>query len=244
MMLNNWYGRSVLFALAIVVVGAFGGTYYYAYQRGLEDGRVSLPPVILADRAPLKIMNTDKPKIVTRHIDNVASGKGDNISPADSNFGRSQTSPADSNFGRSQTSPADSNSGAIESLLDNMPSGADTPAIVAAPKKPAPAKPKVKKAAAKKKPATTSIPKSQNLYMVQLLAVRNPTQALSAYRRLQTKHKDLLTGREPLIKRVDLGAKGIYHRVNVPSFPTKAEAIKFCKQLKSQKQNCLVKKQL
>ncbi|MBE8191052.1 MAG: hypothetical protein HAW64_02420, partial [Alphaproteobacteria bacterium] len=85
MMLNNWYGRSVLFALAIVMVGAFGGTYYYAYQRGLEDGRVSLPPVILADRAPLKIMNTDKPKIVTRHIDNVASGKGDNTSPADSN---------------------------------------------------------------------------------------------------------------------------------------------------------------
>lgn len=213
-MLSNWYGRSVLIALVVIVAGAFGSTYYYAYQRGLEDGRVSLPPVILADRAPLKVMNTDKPKIATRHIDNVASGKA-----------------------LLETSPADNATGAVESLLDKKPEAKIEPLKdvsklqIQAPKKTAP-----------KPPTKTEIKKEQR-YMVQLLAARNSTQALSSYRRLQTKHKDLLTGREPLITRIDLGEKGVYHRVNVSGFADKAAATKFCNALKKQKQNCLVRKQ-
>lgn len=80
-------------------------------------------------------------------------------------------------------------------------------------------------------------------YMVQLAASRSRALARGVYSNLQSNYNDLLGRRDPLILRVDLGDKGIFYRVNVPGFATRASANNFCANLKKRGQDCLVRKQ-
>ena len=80
-------------------------------------------------------------------------------------------------------------------------------------------------------------------YMVQLAASRSRALARGVYARLQTEYDDLLGRRDPFILRVDLGDRGIFYRVNVAGFATKAAADGFCADLKKRGQDCLVRRQ-
>ena len=79
--------------------------------------------------------------------------------------------------------------------------------------------------------------------MVQLAASRSRALARGVYARLQTEYDDLLGRRDPFILRVDLGDRGIFYRVNVAGFATKAAADGFCADLKKRGQDCLVRRQ-
>lgn len=80
-------------------------------------------------------------------------------------------------------------------------------------------------------------------YMVQLAASRSRALARGVYARLQGEYDDMLGRRDPFILRVDLGDRGIFYRVNVAGFATKAAADTFCADLKTRGQDCLVRKQ-
>ena len=89
----------------VILGGAVGGTYYVAYQDGLAEGQRSLPPVVLAEKTPIKIPAEDVPGGVVAkpedlNIYGVMRGEGKTAAPA--------TVPA---------SPADNASGSIESLI-------------------------------------------------------------------------------------------------------------------------------
>ena len=79
--------------------------------------------------------------------------------------------------------------------------------------------------------------------MVQLAASRSRALARGVYARLQGEYDDMLGRRDPFILRVDLGDRGIFYRVNVAGFATKAAADTFCADLKTRGQDCLVRKQ-
>jgi hypothetical protein len=79
--------------------------------------------------------------------------------------------------------------------------------------------------------------------MVQLAASRSRALARGVYARLQTEYDDLLGRRDPFILRVDLGNRGIFYRVNVAGFASKAAADSFCVDLKKRGQDCLVRSQ-
>ena len=242
----------ILFFL-VIFSGLAGGGYYVGYETGIEDGRRSLPPVVLADKAPLKVPADQLPQQDQSgdeklNIYGVLQGEGNG----------QQISPNNILEG-----PADDASGTIESLIEQgltlpdalteergrvdvveainktvakpveavkatAPEPRPTSQAAAAPVKPAPAK----RAAA-----------SPQDYMVQLSAVRNRAIARGDYSALQKKHDDLLGRRDALIIRTDLGDKGIYYRVNVPGFPDKTAANAFCASLKKRGQDCLVRKQ-
>ena len=58
--------------------------------------------------------------------------------------------------------------------------------------------------------------------------------------RLQGKFPNVLGSRPPLIKRADLGDKGVYYRAMVGPFGTRDEAAQFCTNLKSAGGQCVI----
>ena len=81
-----------------------------------------------------------------------------------------------------------------------------------------------------------------NGYLVQVSSQRSETDAQTSYRSLQTKFPDVLGPRPPVIKRADLGEKGIYYRAMVGPFGTADEAVQMCNNLKTAGGQCVVQK--
>ena len=59
---------------------------------------------------------------------------------------------------------------------------------------------------------------------------------------MQAKYPSQLGNREPMIRRVDLGSKGIYFRAMVGPFTNGSQASELCSSLKSAGAQCIVQK--
>ncbi len=81
------------------------------------------------------------------------------------------------------------------------------------------------------------------IFRVQLLSVRRKESAETEWKRLSKRYPKILSGLESYIVRADLGARGIYYRLQVGSFKDKAIATKVCTGLSQVKISCFVKKQ-
>ena len=78
-------------------------------------------------------------------------------------------------------------------------------------------------------------------YVVQLSSQRSEAEAQTAFRTLQTKYS-VLSGREPLIRRKDLGERGIFYAAQVGPFGVKSEADQLCETVKTAGGACFVQK--
>ena len=79
-------------------------------------------------------------------------------------------------------------------------------------------------------------------YAVQLSSRHNQSDAEAAFRSLQSKFPTELGGRRALIRRVDLGQKGVYYRAMVGPFASSDEASKLCSRLKAAGGSCFVQR--
>lgn len=79
-------------------------------------------------------------------------------------------------------------------------------------------------------------------YLVQVSSQRNEADAQASYRALQGKFPAVLGSRAPVIKRADLGEKGVYYRAMVGPFGSPDEASHFCGSLKSAGGQCVVQR--
>ena len=252
-----------VFLFLILIGGAVGSTYFYAFQQGLEEGQRSLPPVVLAEKTPIKVP-----------AENVPGGVP--VKPEDLNIYGVMRGAAEPETPQAQpASPADNATGTIESLIartedpfeqalnvpkaiaddTRLPAGnsirvlQNDPSVEVSPPRPdlnrAPraavpaARPTAKPAKTQVRPGSVA----RDDFMVQLAASRSRALARGVYSGLQNNFSDLLGQRNPLILRVDLGDKGIFYRVNVPGFESRNAASAFCANLKSRGQDCLVRKQ-
>ncbi len=75
---------------------------------------------------------------------------------------------------------------------------------------------------------------------IQLAAVKNADEATPEWSRLQKSLGTQLDGLTLTVESVDLGTKGIYHRIQAGPFPDKAAAAAKCEVIKQMKQDCLV----
>jgi hypothetical protein len=89
-------------------------------------------------------------------------------------------------------------------------------------------------------PITPTATSGGSGYMVQVSSQRNEADAQSSFRSLQGKFPSVLGSRAPLIKRADLGEKGVYYRAMVGPFGSPDEAKQFCGNLKSAGGQCVV----
>jgi hypothetical protein len=78
--------------------------------------------------------------------------------------------------------------------------------------------------------------------VVQLSSQRSEAEAQASYRSLQSKYPDQLSDRSVMIKRVDLGTKGVYYRAMVGPFASSDEASQFCSDLKAVGGQCLIQR--
>jgi cell division septation protein DedD len=105
---------------------------------------------------------------------------------------------------------------------------------------PAPAaEPRTRVAATTPEPAASS---GGGNYLVQVSSQRNEADAQASFRALQGKFPSVLGSRAPLIKRADLGDKGVYYRAMVGPFGSPDEASQFCGSLKTAGGQCVVQR--
>jgi cell division septation protein DedD len=89
--------------------------------------------------------------------------------------------------------------------------------------------------------ATRGIEAAAGGFVVQLSAGRSEADAQAAFRTLQGKYP-ALSGREPLIRRKDLGERGIFFATQVGPFGVKSEADQLCETLKTAGAACFVQR--
>ena len=138
--------------------------------------------------------------------------------------------------------------------VDSTPAEPPAPAVAAPPAKvtpPAPAAKVTPPAAVAKAALPAPVPakrvaaapvataKSQSGWVVQLSSQRDETTAWSSWKKLQASSGDLLVNHAPTVVRADLGAKGIYFRLQVP-LESRRDAQDLCGRLKARGASCLV----
>jgi hypothetical protein len=79
-------------------------------------------------------------------------------------------------------------------------------------------------------------------YDVQVTSQRSEGDAKTEFQSLQAKFPTQLGSRTPIIRRADLGAKGVYYRALVGPFASSEEAAGMCSNLKAAGGSCLVQK--
>jgi hypothetical protein len=79
-------------------------------------------------------------------------------------------------------------------------------------------------------------------YVVQVSSQRSEADAKASFKALQHKFPSSFGSRTPLIKRADLGSRGIYYRAMVGPFATSEQAVQFCGGLKAAGGQCVVQR--
>jgi hypothetical protein len=79
-------------------------------------------------------------------------------------------------------------------------------------------------------------------YMVQVASQRNEADAHASFRALQGKYSSVLGSRSPVIRRADLGDKGVYYRAMIGPFGSADEASQVCGNLKAAGGQCVIQR--
>jgi cell division septation protein DedD len=86
------------------------------------------------------------------------------------------------------------------------------------------------------------IPANDGGYVVQVSAERSDATAQSSFKTLQSRYPHVLGDRSPLIRRVELGKRGVFYRAQIGPFDTVEQAKQLCARLKSAGGHCMVQK--
>jgi hypothetical protein len=126
--------------------------------------------------------------------------------------------------------------------LSIVPSSPEAPAAAPRPRAAAPQPVPLNKPPANETASIAPVATAGSGYAVQVSSQHSEEEAQSSFRALQAKYPDLLGGREPIIRRADLGAKGIYFRAMVGPFTSADQASELCSNLKAAGGSCIVQK--
>ncbi|MEC9369224.1 MAG: SPOR domain-containing protein [Pseudomonadota bacterium] len=123
------------------------------------------------------------------------------------------------------------------------PTPVQQPAAMIPPPLSKPSPPPVTVASAPAAPAPQAASDSGS-YVVQVAARKSQADALAAFADLQQKYPDLLSGYRPIIKKADLGDKGVWYRLSVGPLSEKSAAGNLCGKLKGAGiSSCLVREE-
>ena len=77
---------------------------------------------------------------------------------------------------------------------------------------------------------------------MQVTSQRSEGEAQAVFRSLQAKFPGQLRGHKPIVRRADLGAKGVYYRAFVGPFASVEQAAGLCSRLKAAGGSCIVQR--
>lgn len=89
---------------------------------------------------------------------------------------------------------------------------------------------------------TAAAPAAASGHVVQVASQKSEEDAQASFRALQAKYPTVLGGRQPLIRRIDLGERGVFYRVQVGPFASADQANDLCGNLKSAGGQCIVQR--
>jgi hypothetical protein len=90
--------------------------------------------------------------------------------------------------------------------------------------------------------AAEAAPAAGGGYAVQVTSQRSEAEAQTAFRALKAKYPAQLGSHEPIVRRADLGDKGIFYRALVGPFASMEQAAGVCSNLKAAGGNCIVQR--
>jgi hypothetical protein len=259
-------GVGIVTVAAVLALAVVGTGAAFAYRTYVGSPRSGEPPIIRADNSPTKVVPTQSADGASKIPGRMPSGGGGERlvsreeAPVDVNS-RSGASlveipPLNQNSSPppiasvSPTGPALATA-ANGTMPNNEPrkikaliakgdaaENGGIPVGAVAPAKPDSA---VRSASAPVAPAQRN-PSAGGGYLVQISSQKNEADAQVSYRALQNKFPAALRSRPPVIKRADLGDKGVYYRTMVGPFGSTEEAAQFCGNLKTAGGQCVVQR--
>ena len=198
-----------------------------------------VPPIPSADQAAAPAAPTPTPASPTKPGPKkirTVSIRTDQPNGADSAASQPQSVPVRPTTQQEAAKPSDANG-----PLSIAPSSNDAARAAAGSARTAPpARPASVGKPAATKIASASPAASGGGYAVQVSSQRNENELQSSFRALQAKYPKLLGGHEPMVRRADLGAKGVYYRAMVGPFVSAEQANELCANLKAAGGNCIV----
>ena len=91
-------------------------------------------------------------------------------------------------------------------------------------------------------PAVSAAPAASGQYMAQLGAFSSDEDAKAAWEKISAMHGGMFPTKDYIVQRADLGAKGVFHRLQMGPFESETAARKVCEYLQQNKQGCFVVK--
>jgi cell division septation protein DedD len=230
----------LLVVIALVVLAAFAGVVWLAYNQGVERGRQGASLVIEAPDGPVRVAPPDaaSPQFTDLNV------YKDPVSPqeeAKTSTLAPQTSAASKEAPPIRLSPAVP---APAPATKAPAAAAPPPAAKSAPPPPAAAPAQVAQAAKAPTPppaaaqAATSRAVS-GAAVLQLGAFESQELANGAWAAFRSRYPSV-AGLSPDVQRADLGAKGVVYRLRIGPFADRGAATDACVQLKSAGGNCFV----
>jgi cell division protein FtsN len=240
--------RSPLFiVLTVLVLLAFVAVVWVAYQQGLRQGDAGSPPLIAADPGPIRSKPDEPGGTVVPDQDKLIFEAG-----AAASSSQDEALAAPPELPRDLPPPADSAAVPVPkpsetAIVTEEPVAEDPMEIAPAP---APAKPKsqdVRSELAEVDPGIKAaeakeVDVGSGAAVVQIGAYANDAEAAAAWQMVKTKYADIVKGLKPDIRRADLGQKGVWYRLRMGPFETRAAANKVCQAIEAKGGSCLVGK--
>ncbi len=244
--------RSPLFIiLSSVVLAAFAGVVWVAYQQGVRQGDHSGQiPVIAAVDGPVKV-RPDQPGGTTvpdqdKEVYQRIAGGNDSVDVAPALAAPPETPvdmPAEPAGVPIEQSAAEAGEAALVTSPDAAiapPSAEQVKAEEDARKKSAEIASEIEKVDPGAADAAAAKNAASGAFVVQIGAYRDDAEAAANWQALKSKHGDLMGALKPDIKRVDLGAKGVWYRLRVGPFAQRADAVAMCQVLQTRGGKCIV----
>jgi cell division protein FtsN len=229
----------LLIVIALLVLAAFGGVVWLAYQRGVQQGHTEVPRVIAAEPGPAKVPPTSAGGTPTPY-----TGLKIYQQPAPANDESDAASVAPAPSQPLATKPAPSAATAAPTVRPTVNDQAKPTPIIT---KPAPARPAPAVVAIESKPvllpapqsaAPAATPAATGGSLLQIGSYKSEADANAAWTVYKAKHATLLAGLSPDVKQVDLGAKGTWYRLRIVA-GDKSSAVALCDKLKAEGALCI-----
>lgn len=243
----------VVIIIAILVLAAFGGVVWLAYNQGVARGRTDAPTRVAAAQQT-KADNDNGIKVYQQPAGSDGEDQASRApqQPAQPQPAQqpeqqpAQPPPVQTQQPAQQPAPAPVQAAPRQPASAPPPAPAPQPAQTAthAPAQlggthasPPPAPPAARPAPPAA-PADAGAPGGPVL--LQIGAFRSTDEAMAAWRTYQAKHATLLAGLGPNVLRVDLGPKGVWYRLRIASFPNRETATALCERIKAQGGDCFL----
>jgi cell division protein FtsN len=253
----------LLIVIALLVLAAFAGVVWLAYNQGVERGRSGAAIVISAPDGPVRTAPADSAggappytglKVYGQALPPDQEAQASALAPAqDNDIAAPSTAPAPAKSAVTSDTPPVRLNPETKNVVASPPPAAA--AIVPAPAPPAPVKQAaqapapvqptaianvVPAPAAPTAPTASAISAISGKAVLQIGAYETPEIANGAWTAFKTRHASVAGKLSQDVQKADLGAKGTWYRLRVGPFADKSAANTACEQLRSEGATCFV----